>query len=72
MVTCFKNLVRVLDGVLAPALTLKYWELLGKFCIAYSTSTGSILFKQYLYKSCKTFQLTNQSAFSLKPTKFLI
>ena len=41
-------------------------------CVAYSTSTGSILFKQYFHKSGKTYQLTNQSACLLKPTKFLI
>mgnify|MGYP001793293442 CR=1 FL=1 len=43
-----------------------------QFCVAYSTPTGSILFKQYFNKSCKTYQLTNQSDCLLKPTKFLI
>ena len=40
--------------------------------VAYSTSTGSIIFKQNFHKSGKTYQLTNQSACLLKPTKFLI
>ena len=40
--------------------------------VADNTSTGSILFKQYFHKSCKTYQLTNQSACTFKPTKFLI
>ena len=43
-----------------------------QFCVAYSTSTGSVLFKQYFHKSCETYQLTNQTACLLKPTKFLI
>ena len=29
-------------------------------------------FKQYFYKSCKTYQLTDQSGSPKKPTKFLI
>ena len=38
----------------------------------FSTSTGSIIFKQNFHKSGKTYQLTNQSTCLLKPTKFLI
>ena len=40
------------------------------FCIAYSTSYGSISFKQYFHKSCLTYHLTNQFVCLLKPTKF--
>ena len=35
-------------------------------------STDSISFKQYFPKSCKTYLLTNQSTYLLKPNKFLI
>ena len=36
------------------------------FVVAYSTSSGSVLFKQYFHKPCKTFQLNNQSALFAK------